>query len=158
MRMGRKGKEKVATPKNLVLNLVIVVLGAVVVFLLYSFINTTFVRTPVDNTIASKGVTEHGEIIQLDVLNGCGVSGVAQRVTEYLRKRKFDVVQMSNYKSYDVVESLVIDRVGDMNTARKVAHALGIQDHNIITELNPDYYLHVSVVIGRDYQALKPYQ
>lgn len=91
-------------------------------------------------------------------MNGCGVSGVAQRFTEYLRKRKFDVVQMSNYKSYDVVESLVIDRVGDMNTARKVAHALGIEPNNIITELNPDYYLHVSVVIGRNYQSLKPYQ
>lgn len=156
--MGRSKKESNTTPRSLALNLVIVVLGAVVVFLLYSFVNTTMVRTPVDNTTESKGVTVQGEIIQLDVLNGCGVSGVAQRFTEYLRKRKFDVVQMSNYKSYDVVESLVIDRVGDMNTARKVAHALGIEPNNIITELNPDYYLHVSVVIGRNYQSLKPYQ
>jgi hypothetical protein len=158
MRMGRIRNEQKSTPKKLVLNLAIVILGAIVMFLLYSFVNTTIVHTPVENKTESKGVMEHGEIIQLDVLNGCGVSGIAQRLTEYLRKRKFDVVQMSNYKSYDVVESLVIDRVGDMKTARKVAHALGIQDRNIITELNPDYYLHVSVVIGRDYQALKPYQ
>jgi hypothetical protein len=156
--MGRSKKENNESSRSLALNLVIVVLGAVVVFLLYSFVNTTMVRTPVDNTTESKGITVQGEIIQLDVLNGCGVSGVAQRFTEYLRKRKFDVVQMSNYKSYDVVESLVIDRVGDMNTARKVAHALGIEPNNIITELNPDYYLHVSVVIGRNYQSLKPYQ
>ena len=158
MYMDREGKEKKLQPKSFALNLVIVVLSAVVVFLLYSFINNTIVHKPIEYQTEAKGVTEQGDIIQLDVLNGCGISGIAQRFTEYLRKRKFDVVQMANYKTYDVVESLVIDRVGDKNTARKVANALGISDKNIVTELNPDYYLHVSVVIGRDYQSLKPYQ
>ena len=73
-------------------------------------------------------------------------------------KRKFDVVQSSNYSSFDVVESLVIDRVGNKATANKVAHALGIDSKNVVTQINPDYYLHVSVVIGRDYQDLKPYK
>lgn len=151
-------RERRLNPGNMLLNLAIVLLAAIVVFLLYSFVNTTMVNTPVDNQADSRGMTASGEVIQLDVLNGCGVQGVAQDFTDFLRKRKFDVVQSSNYTSFDVVESLVIDRVGNKATASKVAHALGIDVKNVVTQINPDYYLHVSVVIGRDYQELKPYK
>ncbi len=65
-------------------------------------------------------------------------------------------MQLRNYSTYDVERSLVIDRVGDMKTAKKVAHALGIDEKNIIQQMSPDYYLDVSVVIGKDYDDLKP--
>jgi hypothetical protein len=150
-------KNKQLNPKHLFLNIVIALLAVVVFFLLYSFITNTLTDKPVDWTTES---AENGEvaaeIIQLDVLNGCGASGVAQRFTDFLRKRNFDVVQSANYKTFDVEESLVIDRTGDLETARKVAYALGIEEKNIVQQINPDYYLNVSVVIGRDYDKLKP--
>ncbi|MDH7514360.1 MAG: LytR C-terminal domain-containing protein [Bacteroidota bacterium] len=151
-------REKKLHPATLLLNVMIVVLAAVVIFLLYSFVNTTIVERPVEYTTERKADTPLGTVIQLEVLNGCGVSGVAQVFTEFLRRRRFDVVQAGNYTSFDVVESLVIDRVGDRSAALKVARALGIDEKNIVSQINPDYYLHVSVVIGRDYQQLKPYQ
>ncbi|MBE0645963.1 MAG: LytR C-terminal domain-containing protein [Bacteroidetes bacterium] len=135
----------------------IALLAVVVFFLLYSFITNTLTDKPVDwTTDTPKNGEVSAEIIQLDVLNGCGASGVAQRFTDYLRKRNFDVVQSTNYKTFDVEESLVIDRTGDLEAARKVAYALGIEDKNIVQQINPDYYLNVSVVIGRDYEKLKP--
>lgn len=149
-------REKSLAPKNLVLNIIIAVLVIVVIFLAWSFISTSVVNTPVEWTTRQGGRTTAGEIIQLDVLNGCGASGVAQKFTDFLRKRNFDVVQSGNYQTFDVEHSLVIDRTGDMESARKVAHALGIDEKNIVQQINPDYYLHVSVVIGRDYQDLKP--
>jgi hypothetical protein len=149
-------REKSLTPKNLVLNIIIAVLVIVVIFLAWSFVSTSVVNTPVEWTTKQGGRTTSGEIIQLDVLNGCGASGVAQKFTDFLRKRNFDVVQSGNYQTFDVEHSLVIDRTGDMESARKVAHALGIDEKNIVQQINPDYYLHVSVVIGRDYQDLKP--
>ncbi len=100
--------------------------------------------------------TSKGDVIQLDVLNGCGISGVAQKFTEYLRRRNFDVVQLDNYPSFDVERSIVYDRVGDLKTAKKVAHALGIDEKNIIQQISRDYILDVSVVIGKDYNDLKP--
>lgn len=154
--MASAKREKSLTPKNLVLNIIIAVLVLVVVFLAWSFISTSVVDTPVEWTTRQGGRTTSGEIIQLDVLNGCGASGVAQKFTDFLRKRNFDVVQSANYQTFDVEQSLVIDRTGDMESARKVAHALGIDEKNIVQQINPDYYLHVSVVIGRDYQNLKP--
>ncbi|PLX31628.1 MAG: hypothetical protein C0600_05100 [Ignavibacteria bacterium] len=150
-------KKKQLSPKNLILNIVIALLAVVVFFLLYSFISNTIVNKPVEWTTERPEQGDVvGEIIQLDVLNGCGVSGIAQRFTDFLRKRNFDVVQSSNYKTFDVEQSLVIDRTGDLAAARKVAYALGIEEKNIVQQINPDYYLNVSVVIGRDYENLKP--
>lgn len=155
--MARVKKKKQLSPKNLFLNILIALLSIVVFFLLYSFITNSIVNKPVEWTTenAEQGETA-GEIIQLDVLNGCGVSGIAQDFTDFLRKRNFDVVQSSNYKTFDVEQSLVIDRTGDLAAARKVAYALGIDEKNIVQQINPDYYLNVSVVIGRDYESLKP--
>ncbi|MBR9978183.1 MAG: LytR C-terminal domain-containing protein [Bacteroidetes bacterium] len=155
--MTRVSKNKQLHPKNLFLNIVIALLAVVVFFLLYSFITNSLTDKPVDWTTETPDAGEVvADIIQLDVLNGCGVSGVAQRFTDYLRKRNFDVVQSANYKTFDVEHSLVIDRTGDLATARKVAYALGIEEKNIVQQINPDYYLNVSVVIGRDYESLKP--
>lgn len=150
-------KKKQLSPKNLFLNIVIALLAVMVFFLLYSFISNTIVNKPVEWTTERPEQGDVvGEIIQLDVLNGCGVSGIAQRFTDFLRKRNFDVVQSANYKTFDVEQSLVIDRTGDLAAARKVAYALGIEEKNIVQQINPDYYLNVSVVIGRDYEKLKP--
>ncbi len=155
--MARVKKNKQLHPKHLFLNIVIALLAVVVFFLLYSFITNTLTDKPVDwTTDTPKNGEVSAEIIQLDVLNGCGASGVAQLFTDYLRKRNFDVVQSTNYKTFDVEESLVIDRTGDLEAARKVAYALGIEDKNIVQQINADYYLNVSVVIGRDYEKLKP--
>ncbi len=98
------------------------------------------------------------DIIQVEVLNGCGISGVADRMTDYLRSKDFDVVNIGNYISYDVDESMVIDRIGNMANAYKVAKSLGIKNENVIQQLNKDYFLDVSIVIGRDYFSLTPFK
>jgi hypothetical protein len=150
---------KTLNPKHLALNIVIALLGIVVFFLLYSFITNSFVSKPVEwTTEAQEKGNVSAEIIQLDVLNGCGVSGVAQKFTDFLRKRNYDVVQSSNYKTFDVQESIVIDRLGDLEAARRVAYALGVDEKNVVQLINTDYYLNVSVVIGHDYKKLKPFQ
>ena len=96
------------------------------------------------------------EIIQVQVLNGCGVSGIGDRFTDFLRKNNFDVVNMSNYIRFDMDETIVIDRIGNKANAYKVAEALGVKKENVIQQLNNDYFLDVSIVIGRDYYNLKP--
>lgn len=94
-------------------------------------------------------------IIQLDVLNGCGAKGVGSRLTDFLRANGFDVVEMKNYKSFLVNKTLVVDRIGDLSSARRVAAALGVSEKNIIQQINPDYFVEVSVIIGKDFSELK---
>lgn len=131
------------------------ILVLVVGLLAYSFVTRSFIAPPVDPT---RGPGNPGRVIQLDLLNGCGVAGAASNVTRYLRARGFDVVEVKNYRTFDVRYSLVIDRSGNRELARKVAYALGIEDKNVIQQISPDYFVDVSVVLGKDYASLKPYQ
>jgi len=136
---------------NALVGLLVLVVG----ILAYAFVTRSFIAPPVDPTTSDD---TPGKVIQLDLLNGCGVPRAASQVTGYLRARGFDVVEIRNYKTFDVQQSLVIDRSGNVKLARKVAYALGVDEKNIIQQINPDYFVDVSVVIGKDYASLKPYQ
>jgi len=139
-------------PRGTILSVIITALLLIVGYLSYSLVQRHFLHPPV---IAERSVAP-GEIIQIDVLNGCGISGVASTFTSYLRARGYDVVEMRNYKTFGVPQSLVIDRIGDLQTAKKVAYALGVSERNIVQQINEDYFVDVSVVIGKDYNSLKP--
>ena len=92
-----------------------------------------------------------GVRVRVEVLNGGGQAGVARAATELLRDAGFDVVFFGNAGSFDQDSSLVLDRVGEPAWASAVAEALGI--HNLRSEPNPNLYLDVSVVLGRDWVA-----
>ena len=53
-------------------------------------------------------------------------------------------------------KSLVIDRVGNTANAIKIADALGIDRKNIIEQINKNYFLDATIVIGNDFNTLKP--
>jgi hypothetical protein len=142
-------------PRSLVLNVLIALLILLVGYLAYSLMDRTVLHRPVDTAKVGAGTTG---VIQIDLLNGCGASGVATSFRDYLRARGYDVVEMRNYKSFDVDQSLVIDRTGSLVNAEKVAYALGIKKSNVIQQINPDYFVDVSVVIGKDFPSLKPSQ
>lgn len=102
-----------------------------------------------DNEVASA-------IIQIEVMNGCGVDGVAAKFTDYLRQKNFDVVQVGNYMSNSIDETLIIDRIGNRANTEKLANVLGVDKKNIIQQLNKDYFLDATLVIGKDYNKLEP--
>jgi hypothetical protein len=66
----------------------------------------------------------------------------------------FDVVETGNYDHFDLSESIVISRTGEMENALKVANALGIAEEQVLREQSPDFYLDVTLVIGSDYESL----
>jgi hypothetical protein len=139
---------------NLSLNIIIFLLIAVIVYLSFSIFMKLGTDSPVDIKVSNKPKPD--EIIQMEVLNGCGVNGVAERFTDFLRERNFDVVSTGNYNSFNIDESLVIDRIGNIANAEKVAEDLGISKERVITQKNEDYFLDVSLIIGKDYFKLKP--
>ena len=105
---------------------------------------------------AAKQQSKPVRVVQIDVLNGCGVKGVAAMFTNYLRTNGYDVVEMKNYKTFQILQTMVVDRMGNLEAARYVAATLGISDKNIVQQINPDYFVDVSVIIGKDYSTLKP--
>jgi hypothetical protein len=105
-----------------------------------------------DNEEAKK--RQPAEIVQLEVLNGCGVSGVAEKFTDYLREKNFDVVQVGNYIRFDIDNTMIIDRTGNAANAEKVAGCLGLDNSSIIQQINNDLFLDVTLIIGKDYGNL----
>lgn len=87
--------------------------------------------------------------VKVEVLNGGGVPGVAWEATRALRDKGFDVVLYDNAGTYSEDPSVVMDRVGDLETARSVANALGIA--RVITDPDSTRYVDVSVLLGAEW-------
>jgi len=90
----------------------------------------------------------------MEVLNGVGVSGLANQFTGTLRQFGFDVVETGNFDHFDVPNTLVISRNGQVENAERVAHAIGIDERFILREESPEYYLDVTLIIGNDFENL----
>lgn len=58
-----------------------------------------------------KPVQKTNHVIQVEVLNACGAAGLADKFTDLLRSKKFDVVKTGNFASFDIDNSFIIDRV-----------------------------------------------
>ena len=148
-------KESSRSSKKLILNLL---LAAVAAFLLYQVYAISFPSngTADHNRLPVPGAAGSAKsVIQIDVLNGCGVSGTGQKMTSFLRAAGYDVVDMGNYKTFDVRHSLVIDRSGNGEIAKKIASDLGIDPANVVQQISPEYFVTASVVLGRDFKNLR---
>ena len=96
--------------------------------------------------------------VKVNVLNGCGVSGVGTVMTKFCRAAGYDVVEVGNYRSFDVNESMVIDRTGTANEAQRIAAVLGIAPKNVVQQFSNDHLVAATIVIGKDYQKLNPWK
>lgn len=143
--------------RNGVLNAALVAGGLAVVLLLYG-VATRALVPPADPERSSQSTGLVGGIIQVEVRNGAGVDHLAAETMTYLRDRGFDVVDVGNYRTFQQERSIVIDRVGDPEAARKVADALGLPDSRVRQKIRPQYYLDASVIVGHDYEQLRPFQ
>ena len=97
-----------------------------------------------------------GEHIQVNILNGSGAANVARIFTDFLRARKFDVVEMTNYKEKNVEHTFIIDKVSDSASAQKIAYALGISTMRITHEPDSNAFVDAAVIIGKDYMNTSP--
>lgn len=144
---------KEENPRHLFLNSVIGFLGVLLFILIIALFSRILYprivadRVPEDPALIS-------EVIQLEVLNGCGITGIATRFTDKLREYGFDVVETGNYDHFDVSKTFVISRSGQMENAYRLANALGISQEQVIREQSPDFYLDVTLIIGSDYESL----
>ena len=149
--MANVSKEE--SPKHLFLNSIIGFLGV----LLFILIIALFSRILYPRIVADRDEQDPAlisEVIQLEVLNGCGITGIATRFTDSLREYGFDVVETGNYDHFDVDQTFVISRSGQMENAYRVANALGISENQVIREQSPDFYLDVTLIIGSDFESL----
>ena len=145
-------KKKEYLSKNLILNASILILVLINSILAYSVFNAIPFNDSDDNYLEDSTRVR----IQVEVLNGCGVSGVAEKLTDYLRTNNIDVVNLGNYRSFEIENSIIIGRNEKIQNAEIVAAIVGLDNQNIIQQINPDYLLDVTFVLGKDYRNLIP--
>lgn len=158
----KKNKEISGKIKSTLTTIFIWSLVIVNLFLIASFVSR-FWKVPGNKELA---ITPDGELqvdepnaaprVQVEVLNGCGIPGVAKKITNHLRDKGFDVVNVDNYESFNIEETYVIDRRSlDKIYATEVAQTLGIKlETGVAAFLSKDKLLDVSVIIGHDYQKI----
>jgi len=141
-------------PKNLILNISILILILINTVLAYKTFEAASLKF--DNSEDDLLIDSTKARIQVEVLNGCGVSNVADKLTEFLRANKVDVVNLGNYRSFEIENSIIISRNEKIINAEKVAALVGLDESSIIQQTNSDYLLDVTFILGKDYRNLIP--
>ncbi len=97
------------------------------------------------------------DIYQVEVRNGVGVRGVAERMRTYLRSKGYDVVGVGNHPSFDVEQTIIVDRIGNLEIAQEVAASLGLPPERIQRDVRSEFHLDVSIILGKDYGVIPPF-
>ncbi len=135
-----------------------IILGIFVIFLLGSFISRIFFHKDADMQIESVINREKSkEVIQLNILNSTKTSGIADKARTYLRNLGFDVVEIGNYTENKRI-SILIDRVGDRQSALLTAKAMGIGDSLVYTKIDSSLFLKCTIILGEDYKNLNAFR
>lgn len=134
--------------------LMVVLFGCVMIYT-YSFAK----KISVAETTESSGPAQ---LVRVQVLNGCGVPGIANTFAERLRLAsnsdfEFDVVDQGNFATFDVEETLVLDRGGSKGAALEIASMYGVPRDRVIQQALTDNFLsiEVSILLGADLASPK---
>jgi hypothetical protein len=128
-------------------------LGTLVTFILFFAILLLILSTLIRWIVPEERDPVFGrDVIRVEVLNGCGDPGVAEKVTDWLRDKGFDIVYYGNADSFDYKETLLFDRSGRPEFARDVGTVLGCE--RIERKFDGLLLLDVTVIVGKDWRTL----
>jgi hypothetical protein len=130
--------------KNLVLLIIICLICAIAIFTGSGNVNK---KTP---NKQSSVLTPIPEIGKIQILNGCGAEGAANRVADYLRLNNFDVKFVGNADAWNYPYTMVISRNEDTTIANQIASVL--KTDKLVKILNNDNSYDVTVFIGPDFE------
>ena len=128
----------------------LLLIGASVVLIV--LVAAALITRKVTGTVFGIGAADHapsGVRIRVQVLNATSTRGLAQRATDLLRDRGFDVVEIgTNREKMD--STLVLDRSGHPDWAGRVASVLG--GAQVLERPDSSRYLDVTVLIGASWR------
>lgn len=90
--------------------------------------------------------------LQVEVLNGCGESGLAQRAAQRLQGLGQAVEVVADAEHHDFAVSFLVDRRGKPQLTRRLAERIG--PCRVVLERTDDASVDVTLVLGRDWPSL----
>jgi hypothetical protein len=97
------------------------------------------------------------EVLTIEVQNGCGVSGIANRFSTSLTAKNYQVIGKGNADHWNYEHTTLIDLDGSKSAAiEKLRKELGI-DKEYVYLVREESEADARLIIGKDYQSLKIY-
>mgnify|MGYP001461749071 FL=1 len=99
--------------------------------------------------------------MKVEVLNGCGVQGLAGKTAEYLRLNQIDVINSDDADHHNYQKTVIIQRNENIQSLKKVSESFGIlPDDESRIKIQPDETLgvDVTIILGKDYKTLPKFE
>lgn len=108
----------------------------------------------INKTLAKIDVLDDDALsINVEILNGTNLSGLASRTAQLYKSFGFKIAAIANAELNDYSRTIVLDRKGNPEAAKKVAELIRCdQIHSQIDE-NRDETVDVTVILGRDFDG-----
>ena len=94
---------------------------------------------------------------EIEVLNGCGESGIANLFTKFLRSEGYDVIDIRNADNFKYKNSVILfHKVDTEDKAKELSKVLNISKDNI--KFSNSSIWDISLIIGKDYKELESFE
>ncbi|HQV33698.1 MAG TPA: LytR C-terminal domain-containing protein, partial [Calditrichia bacterium] len=116
----------------------------------------------VENTrpeaIPTSPAAAYPEPVRIQVLNGCGVPGIAADFKKYLDDNGLEVGDTDNAGNFGYLQTRINTRPGSRMIAERVAEVLRLHPAQV-HERNPEGAgVDIEIILGKDYRNLRPYR
>jgi LCP family protein required for cell wall assembly len=119
----------------------------------------TFFTPPALSSAESVAVASDPTAVNIELLNGAGVPGLAAQVRDLLEARGWHVVSIGDADRGDYAQSILINYGVSEAVIQQVSNALGMQPALAsVSGLNPDTQIDMRIVLGQDVLPLLPQQ
>tara|TARA_B100000029_G_C17595434_1_gene963944 strand:+ start:165 stop:641 length:477 start_codon:yes stop_codon:yes gene_type:complete len=94
--------------------------------------------------------------LQIEVLNGCGVKGVADLYTNFLRENGYDVINYQNAQHFDYKNTTILVHKNNLND-NKLNDLIKVDPLNVKNLFDEKIFFDLTLIIGKDYKNLESY-
>jgi len=96
--------------------------------------------------------------VTVEILNGCGISGVAAQFKDIVHEKTFDVINTENAAHFKYENTIIIARTMNTDSAYKLAEELGLPRERVSIEEDASLAVDITMIIGHDYKSVVAYK
>ena len=158
-------KSKKLNQQSLTLNTAMGIVGVILLGFIYSFSkNTSHTGIPIEVNLPEKDIPRRLaadvynenplQNVKVEVLNGCGIKGIAAKTATFLRlEHQINVIRSDNADNHDYPNTIIITRKEELEARKLICRSFGIPlDNETILRHEPDESvdLDATIIIGKD--------
>ena len=96
--------------------------------------------------------------IKIEILNGCGISGIAAEYKNIIREKTFDVQLTGNAPNFNFETTQIIARSDNTPAAYLLAKELGMSESIVLIQKDETRRVDITLILGKDYQNIPAFK